>query len=845
MISFRNRISSGAKNAGGIRIFTPPADSLARLKAGLISDDEMYARLSDECGAVRLRTDGDISFISPDRISILIISSLSVTDGGLFPLAEQTVKNMLSLCKEQNIPSVIWDCQPAEGGCPIPDSAELADYIFCADSDRLMQYNDMKLSAELYFLPLAAHIKEYNPAVKNAKPLSFDNTQNIQSPTFLPENYFNAAASITNVKGKLPPAAELFFGSTLVSDENTEKYDEITIDNLKLAALRKTLSENLYSDRLNSICNTVFGITMRAPLPKVTVFARPADNNGRERIIKMFDNQTYKNKSLVFISSRSRSVKNASDGEFFCFFSDSSYYPENYISDLMLSFRYSDASAVSAVRADGAQPYTKTDFVTLSSGIARVSHAGGMRLGRLNASATVKDGNYITADCRGFSQNCGEQEPESTARKDIDSGIETYDIIRRTQRFIAEKDTVFSLKFDGESLLSDDTSCDDALTLSAENGRLIITSALEKGRHEYIFIPSSRFDVGKYSADGKINVLFRCEKDALEFTCVLLFLDSSLNKLGAAYPKINVNTSAALPDNTTFVQLGFRAKGSGSAQVEYVSVTRPGCENSRKNISDYILNAKKNENRISIFGSCVSRDLLAFSDSSCVELINYIARQSVISAVCEPVELDTALLTLSSAFQNRMVAGDFKKNAFDLLSSRASDYLIIDLIDERFPLKIIGNSYITRSNEFRLSAGQAYESCPESEKQLAGNSLIINSENAEKYIGLFCRRIRASFREDRIILHRALMADYYTDESGNIRAFPKAVLEDNSRLNRILNAMYDLLQKNLPGINVLNIPAPTASQSHKWGLAPMHYSDSYYASVMEMVKDIINVGQIE
>ena len=167
------------------------------------------------------------------------------------------------------------------------------------------------------------------------------------------------------------------------------------------------------------------------------------------------------------------------------------------------------------------------------------------------------------------------------------------------------------------------------------------------------------------------------------------------------------------------------------------------------------------------------------------------------------------------------------------------------MIDERFPLKIIGNSYITRSNEFRLSAGQAYESCPESEKQLAGNLLIINSENAEKYISLFCRRIRANFREDRIILHRALMADYYTDENGVSHAFPKAVLDDNSRLNSILNAMYDLLQKHLPGINVLNIPAPTASQSHKWGLAPMHYSDSYYASVMEKVKDIINVGQAE
>lgn len=842
MIRFKNRHSSGAENAGGIRTFTPPADTLSQLKAGLISDDEMYARLSAECSAVRLRSERDADLISPEKINILIISSLSVTDGGLFPLAEQTVRHMLTLCRERNIPSVIWDCQAAADGCPLPDWAELADYIFCADSDRLTMYAGLKLNAELYFLPLAANIREYAPTKHHTTDLSFDTAQSIQSPTYLPEIYFNAAAAMTDITGKLPPAAKLFFGNTLVCAEDTAKYDEFTLKKMKFAALRKTLSENLYSDRLENICNAVFGITMRASQPKVTVFARPADNDGRERIVKMFDGQAYKNKELIFISSRSQTVKNASNGEFFCFFSDSSYYPENYIGDLMTAFVFSSASAVGAEQDKLCEA---TDRVILSSGIAKVSVAGGMRLGRLTASTAVADGDCLAVCCPDYLPDYRESPAKRQSHIDIDSGVEVYDIIRRTRRFIAEKDSIFGLKFDGEGLLSDDTSCADTLGLSADNGRLIIKSRLDEGRYEYIFIPSSRFSVGKYAADNKINVLFKCEREALELTCVLLFFDSSLNKLGAAYPRINVSTAVTLPDNTGFVQLGFRIKGSGNAKVEYISVTKPDCDDSGKNLSDYIINAKTNENRISIFGSCVSRDLLAFSDSSCVELINYIARQSVISAVCAPVELDSSLLTLSSAFQNRMVAGDFGKNAFALLSSRPSDYLIIDLIDERFPLKIIDNSYITRSNEFRLSVGRKYENCPEFEKLISGKSLIINGENAEKYIELFCRRIRANFRDDRIILHRALMADCYTDENGELHAFPNAVLADNDRLNGILNTMYDLLQKYLPGINVLDIPQPTASQGHKWGLAPMHYSDSYYSSVMEMVKSIITVAQNE
>ena len=62
-----------------------------------------------------------------------------------------------------------------------------------------------------------------------------------------------------------------------------------------------------------------------------------------------------------------------------------------------------------------------------------------------------------------------------------------------------------------------------------------------------------------------------------------------------------------------------------------------------------------NKIRLSIFGSCVTRDILTFDSENRIELKNYIARQSVISAVCPKIGAEESEIDLYSPVQKRMV----------------------------------------------------------------------------------------------------------------------------------------------------------------------------------------------
>ena len=78
-------------------------------------------------------------------------------------------------------------------------------------------------------------------------------------------------------------------------------------------------------------------------------------------------------------------------------------------------------------------------------------------------------------------------------------------------------------------------------------------------------------------------------------------------------------------------------------------------------------------------------------------LKSYFARQSIVSAVSNPVACKLEDINLESSFQKRQVYNDLSKNAFQQLSQDDSEFLLIDLIDERFSLLEYENSIITKS----------------------------------------------------------------------------------------------------------------------------------------------------
>ena len=242
---------------------------------------------------------------------------------------------------------------------------------------------------------------------------------------------------------------------------------------------------------------------------------------------------------------------------------------------------------------------------------------------------------------------------------------------------------------------------------------------------------------------------------------------------------------------------------------------------------------------VSIFGSCTSRDLFRLYPSDALELKTYIARQSVVSAVSEPVPLDEKSLVLDSPFQRTAVCRDFNKSAFDLLREDGSEWLIIDLIDERFSPVKMGTSYVTKSS-VAVQGGVIPEDMHASTRTWNGTDFIIDGIGLKSYISRFAEKLLEIYEPDHIIIHRAMTVEQYKDTKGELHFYSEHELKVGNIVNQIISFMYNQLKECIPQAKVIDkISHYYGSEMHLWGLATVHYEDGYYADVMKKIVSLV------
>ncbi len=241
---------------------------------------------------------------------------------------------------------------------------------------------------------------------------------------------------------------------------------------------------------------------------------------------------------------------------------------------------------------------------------------------------------------------------------------------------------------------------------------------------------------------------------------------------------------------------------------------------------------------VSIFGCCISRDLLEFNIENNFSLVKYFARCSIVSAVSEPIFIKEDDIPLSSAFQRRQIAADLDKRIWKELRENYSDYLLIDFVDERFPLGKYQNSYFTFSNDIHHQLFQ--DNCLILNKEKADDDIYVENRSLKEHLDEFWDRVLEIYTPERIILHRAKLSDYYLDEEGKINEFPSYQIEKNNKINTILEYMYTYTEKKLQNCIVACVKQDFyAAQNHKWGLAPMHYSEDYYIAILNDIYEKI------
>ena len=273
------------------------------------------------------------------------------------------------------------------------------------------------------------------------------------------------------------------------------------------------------------------------------------------------------------------------------------------------------------------------------------------------------------------------------------------------------------------------------------------------------------------------------------------------------------------------------------------------------------MNKTKTPVSVSIFGSCVTRDLLEFDIEKTMELKSYVCRQSVVSAVAPKVECSYEEINLISNFQKRQVFNDFEKNTFEILKNDNSEYLIIDLIDERFSLLDFEQSYITYS-AYLMESGLV-ENPQILKYELRKGKYYLNNRVLDSFIEEFCIKILEIYSPRKIIIHKAYMMDEFLDKAGKQCKFSRNYLINNKITNKRLQYMYMKMIELIGTPYVIDIckhaeerrridciieiltgkyqkfPEAIASENHKWGLAPMHYHDAYYKAVLNDIIKII------
>jgi hypothetical protein len=242
--------------------------------------------------------------------------------------------------------------------------------------------------------------------------------------------------------------------------------------------------------------------------------------------------------------------------------------------------------------------------------------------------------------------------------------------------------------------------------------------------------------------------------------------------------------------------------------------------------------------RIAILGSCVTRDAFGFFPQDDVEITVFIARTSFISLYSPPMQiaLEKADIAAETNFERNCIHADLFKTSLPRLEGDF-DYLLLDFMEERHNLIKCGETYILDTLPLRDS--RVIQRLPPFVEvdRLAAKTTKLWDENAARFIGfLHDQRIGA----ERVILHESGFAQRYRDK-GQECDFAEFKAHSYDKYGALLQRYHAHFAEALPGLHRIAIESEllVGNGAHKWGRAPFHYIDDYYARFLEKFRAIV------
>lgn len=230
--------------------------------------------------------------------------------------------------------------------------------------------------------------------------------------------------------------------------------------------------------------------------------------------------------------------------------------------------------------------------------------------------------------------------------------------------------------------------------------------------------------------------------------------------------------------------------------------------------------------KIGILGSCITRDI--FREMKLDNLVKEYRARTSIHSITQSKSADTSKINYpESKFQSKMVKYDFEKTELNLGDC---DFLILDLIDERFQLITNFGSVVTLSNELRDS--NKIDSIINYVARGTEKDLILWREAVKK----FSKMINVP-----IILHKSRLSSVLSHENNDI----KVDYEYIEKMNQTLIAYEKILYQELEIIGTIDVKNEflISDINHVWGYSPYHYIYEYYEEALKKIFEITNTNK--
>lgn len=230
--------------------------------------------------------------------------------------------------------------------------------------------------------------------------------------------------------------------------------------------------------------------------------------------------------------------------------------------------------------------------------------------------------------------------------------------------------------------------------------------------------------------------------------------------------------------------------------------------------------------RVGILGSCISRDI--FRVKKLDHLIRvYRARTSIHSLTQDDIADITRINLPTSNFQSKMVKDDFEKTELNLVDC---DFLLLDLIDERFQLITNYGSVVTLSNELKNS--NTIEQADYYVKRGTEQDYVLWRNAIKKFSKMI---------DIPIILHKSRLSNKLNINKEGINIDFQYIKKMNHRLIQYEKIIYEEL--DIIGTVDVDERLLISDINHIWGYSPYHYIDQYYEEAMEQIYKITNTNK--